>query len=273
MSSHIIEQITEVTRKIALALNVKGLINIQYIAYEEQLYVIEVNPRASRTVPYISKVSNVPIVELATRVSMGERLLDLGYGEGLYKLPQIIAVKVPVFSTHKLPDVEISLGPEMKSTGEVLGIGKTYAEALYKGFIAAKNAPSKPNPTLLLTLNDQEKLLLKKEDCPSQFNYLATEGTCKILRELGIPAKLVKKLGSGQPDVMDMIIAGEIDLIVNAPTLGDDSSRDGFLMRRAAIERNIPVYTSMDTFRAWSYAQQSISGTNVTDIYDLKKYS
>ena len=273
VSSYIIEQITEVTRKIALALNVKGLINIQYIAYEEQLYVIEVNPRASRTVPYISKVSNVPIVELATRVSLGERLLDLGYGEGLYKLPQIIAVKVPVFSTHKLPDVEISLGPEMKSTGEVLGIGKTYAEALYKGFIAAKNAPSKPNPTLLLTLNDQEKLLLKKEDCPSQFNYLATEGTCKILRELGIPAKLVKKLGSGQPDVMDMIIAGEIDLIVNAPTLGDDSSRDGFLMRRAAIERNIPVYTSMDTFRAWSYAQQSISCTNVTDIYDLKKYS
>lgn len=271
VSDKTIGEIIETTKKIALGLNVKGLINIQYIEYEGTLYVIEVNPRASRTVPYISKVSGVPIVELATRVSMGEPLAEMGFGEGLYKTPELIAVKVPVFSTHKLPDVEISLGPEMKSTGEVLGIGKTYAEALYKGFIAAKNAPLKDVPTLLMTLNDDEKARLKKEDCPSRYKYMATRGTAIALAELGVPAVKVRKITKESPNILDYIKDGAIDLIINAPTQGDDATRDGFVMRRAAAERNIPVYTSMDTFRAWCYAKNHILNVDATDVYALKR--
>jgi carbamoyl-phosphate synthase large subunit len=272
VSKQVTQSIVETTRKIALGLDVKGLINIQYIEFEGELFVIEVNPRASRTVPYISKVSGVPIVELATRVSMGEPLASLGYGEGLYKEPDLIAVKVPVFSTHKLPDVEISLGPEMKSTGEVLGIGKTYAEALYKGFIAAKNAPIKETPTLLMTLNDEEKMRLKKEDCPSRYKYMATRGTCMVLKDLGIPATQVRKITKDVPNILDYIRDGAIDLIINAPTLGDDATRDGFTMRRAAAERNIPVYTSMDTFRAWCFAKEKITNASVTEVYELKSF-
>lgn len=267
VSQAIMTQIVETTRRIALGLKIKGMINIQFIEFEETLYVIEVNPRASRTVPYISKISGVPIVELATRVSMGETLKSLGYGEGLYKLPNLIAVKVPVFSTHKLPDVEISLGPEMKSTGEVLGIGRTYAEALYKGFIAAKNAPTNALPRLLMTLNDAEKAQLSYEDCPNDYTYIATRGTSLRLKELGIPAKTVGKIGKESPNVLDVIKDGLVDLVINTPTLGDDSTRDGFTMRRMAAERNIPVYTSMDTFRAWRYCRSLIRHTNDTTVY------
>lgn len=272
VSESIMQSIVDTTTKIALGLNVKGLINIQYIEYEGDLYVIEVNPRASRTVPYISKVSGVPIVELATRVSMGEALGTLGYGDGLYKTPELVAVKVPVFSTHKLPDVEISLGPEMKSTGEVLGIGKTYAEALYKGFIAAKNAPTKEVPTLLMTLNDDEKNRLKREDCPSRYKYMATRGTALALAELGVPATKVRKITKESPNILDFIREGAIDLIINAPTQGDDATRDGFVMRRAAAERNIPVYTSMDTFRAWCFAKNLIESVAMTEVYELKSF-
>lgn len=272
VSESIMQSIVDTTTKIALGLNVKGLINIQYIEYEGDLYVIEVNPRASRTVPYISKVSGVPIVELATRVSMGEALGTLGYGDGLYKTPELVAVKVPVFSTHKLPDVEISLGPEMKSTGEVLGIGKTYAEALYKGFIAAKNAPTKEVPTLLMTLNDDEKNRLKREDCPSRYKYMATRGTALALAELGVPATKVRKITKESPNILDFIREGAIDLIINAPTQGDDATRDGFVMRRAATERNIPVYTSMDTFRAWCFAKNLIESVAMTEVYELKSF-
>lgn len=273
VSQFVIDQVIQTTRRIALGLSIKGMINIQFIEFDEVLYVIEVNPRASRTVPYISKISGVPIVELATRVSMGECLSTLGYGEGLYRRPELIAVKVPVFSTHKLPDVEISLGPEMKSTGEVLGIGKTFAEALYKGFIAAKNAPTNAHPTLLLTLNDEEKKLLKSEDCPNDYAYIATKGTGLRLKELGIPTQLVKKIGKKSPNVLDVINNGQVDLIINAPTLGDDSSREGFMMRRMAAERNIPVYTSMDTFRAWRYCRSVIGHTKDTSIYLYTDYT
>jgi len=269
VSTDILAKIVETTKKIALGLNITGMINIQYIEKSGKLYVIEVNPRASRTVPYISKMSGVPIIELATRVSMGEKLLELGFGEGLYKAPKLIAVKVPVFSTHKLPDVEISLGPEMKSTGEVLGIGKTYAEALYKGFIAAKNTPIVEVPTLLMMLNDEDKASLVKEDCPLQIKYLATRGTAMRLKELGIPAIQTRKIGKESPNITDLIREGHVDFIINTPTLGDDSTRDGFTVRRMAAERNIPVYTSMDTFRAWVYANNEIESELNTDIYEL----
>lgn len=268
------QEIVKTTEVIALGLGVIGMINIQYIECDNVLYVIEVNPRASRTVPYISKVSGVPIVDLATKVSLGMALDSLGYGTGLYKESELIAVKVPVFSTHKLPDVEVSLGPEMKSTGEVLGIGRTYAEALFKGFIAAKNAPniekSTRKPVVLMTLNNDDKSSITESDLPETFDYFATRGTGEVLKSHGVSAVSVRKIGNEAPNLLDLIKNGDIDLIVNTPTLGDDATRDGFIMRRAAAERNIPVFTSIDTYRAWNYASKKIASSAETDIYNMK---
>lgn len=273
VSADITRQIVDYTNKIALGIGIKGMINIQFIEYENVLYVIEVNPRASRTVPYISKVSGVPIVELATRVSLGEDLSSLGYGEGLYPEPKWISVKVPVFSTHKLPDVEICLGPEMKSTGEVLGVGRTVEEALYKGFIAAKYAPTKDRPTVLVTLKDQDKAefkMLGKYLDKLEFDFIATAGTAVCLEEMGLNARLINRIDEDSPNILDVLMKGEVDLIINTPTKGNDSSRDGFTMRRAAAERNIPVYTSLDTFKAWLEANIAIQSAAATEVYDLK---
>ena len=273
ISEAITREIVAYTNKIALGIGIKGMINIQFIEYDNELYVIEVNPRASRTVPYISKVSGVPIVELATRVALGEELSTLGYGEGLCPSPKWISVKVPVFSTHKLPDVEICLGPEMKSTGEVLGVGLTVEEALYKGFIAAKYAPTVEKPRVLITLNDQDKeefkgLAERLKALP--FEFIATAGTVKCLKEMGIEARSINRIGEDSPNIMDIVMQGEVDLIINTPTKGNDSSRDGFTMRRAAAERNIPVYTSLDTFKAWMDAKIAIKSAAATEVYDLK---
>lgn len=273
ISEAITREIVAYTNKIALGIGIKGMINIQFIEYDNELYVIEVNPRASRTVPYISKVSGVPIVELATRVALGEELSSLGYGEGLCPSPKWISVKVPVFSTHKLPDVEICLGPEMKSTGEVLGVGLTVEEALYKGFIAAKAAPTMEKPRVLITLNDQDKEEFKGlahllKALP--FEFIATAGTVKCLSEMGIEARSINRIGEDSPNIMDIVMQGEVDLIINTPTKGNDSSRDGFTMRRAAAERNIPVYTSLDTFKAWMDAKIAIKSAAATEVYDLK---
>ncbi len=273
VSKEIIDEIVDYTKKIALGLGIKGMINIQFIEYDNELYVIEVNPRASRTVPYISKVSGVPIVELATRVSLGEALIDLGYGQDLYPAPKWISVKVPVFSTHKLPDVEISLGPEMKSTGEVLGIGRTFEEALYKGFAAAKYAPVTPQPTILVTLNDQDKEEFKglaEQLKQLDFKYVATAGTAQCLKEMGIEAAITNRIDEDHPNILDLLYKGETQLVINTPTKGNDSSRDGFTMRRAAAERNIPVYTSLDTFEAWLQAKIAIASPAETEVYDIK---
>lgn len=273
VSAEITEQIIDYTKKIALGIGIKGMINIQFIEYKNVLYVIEVNPRASRTVPYISKVSGVPIIELATRVALGEELSTLGYGEDLYPSPKWISVKVPVFSTHKLPDVEICLGPEMKSTGEVLGVGRTLEEALYKGFVAAKYAPMTEKPTILVTINDQDKdefktlgSLLKQ----LEFDFVATEGTAASLAEMGLTVRTINRIDQESPNILDLLYNGQADLVINTPTKGNDSSRDGFTMRRAAAERNIPVYTSLDTFEAWLKAKIAIKDPSATSVYDLK---
>lgn len=273
ISEAVRNQVVDYTTKIALGIGIKGMINIQFIELDEVVYVIEVNPRASRTVPYISKVSGMPIVELATRVSLGEDLMALGYPEGLQPDPNYISVKVPVFSTHKLPDVEISLGPEMKSTGEVLGVGKTVSEALYKGFAAAKYAPTKEQPVILVTLKDQDKKEFKLmadrlRELP--FKYLATEGTKAMLEEMGLKVELIGRIGEATRNIMDVLIGGEADLVINTPTKGNDSTRDGFTMRRAAAERNIPVYTSLDTFDAWISAKLAIGSHEETAVYDLR---
>ncbi|NFD77959.1 carbamoyl-phosphate synthase large subunit [Clostridium botulinum] len=253
VSKDIKEKILEYTKKLALGIGIKGMINIQFIEFQGNLYVIEVNPRASRTVPYISKVSKVPIVDIATRVMLGEKLNDLGYGVDVYKEPELISVKVPVFSTQKLPRVEVCLGPEMKSTGEVLGVGKTLEEALYKGFIGANMSIKKEKGTVLATINDHDKeefLPIAKKLHSLGYKFIATSKTAELLKEEGIEVKQVRKLKEESPNIIDTIKNDEVDLVVNTPTKGNDSKRDGFHIRRAAIERNLGVITSLDTLKA-----------------------
>ena len=238
------------TRKVAIALKVIGMINIQYIEFKGDLYIIEVNPRSSRTVPYISKVTGVPMIDLATRCMFGEKLKDMGYGTGIYKEADTVAIKVPVFSTQKLPDVEVSLGPEMRSTGEVLGVGKTFEEALYKGFVGSGMDMIKGRGTILATIKpyDQEEFIpMAKRFVEEGFNFVATEGTAIVLEKEGIPVKRVKKISEDVPNILDLIRSGMIDVVINTPTKANDVTRDVFRIRRAAIEASIPVLTSLDT--------------------------
>ena len=245
--------ILDYTKKLALEIGIKGMINIQFIEFEGSLYVIEVNPRASRTVPYISKVSGVPIVDLATQVMLGAKLVDLGYGIDVYKEPELVSVKVPVFSTQKLPNVEVCLGPEMRSTGEVLGVGRNIKEALYKGFVGANMYPSKEKGKILATINKHNKaefLPIAKDLAALGYKFVATSGTCALLKEAGIEAEEVRKINEERPNILDIVKHREVDLVINTPTKGNDSKRDGFLIRRAAVERNVGVITALDTLRA-----------------------
>ncbi|MFR4582552.1 carbamoyl-phosphate synthase large subunit [Clostridium cadaveris] len=245
--------VLDYSRKLALELKVMGMINIQFIEFKGELYVIEVNPRASRTVPYISKVSGVPIVDIATKVMLGEKIKDIGYGVDIYKETEVISVKVPVFSTHKLGKVEVSLGPEMKSTGEVLGLGHTVEEALYKGFVAAGTYMMESSKRILATINNKDKkefLPIAENLSKLGYTFVATSGTATLLREAGIEVTEVRKINEDKPNILDLIENGEIDIVVNTPTKGNDSSRDGFKIRRTAIERSIPVITSIDTLIA-----------------------
>lgn len=252
ISEEIRQKILDYTKRIAVGLKVTGMINIQFIEYEKELYIIEVNPRASRTVPYISKVSGVPIVDLATKAMVGQKIKDMGYGTGIYKEPQLISVKVPVFSTQKLKDVEVCLGPEMKSTGEVLGLGRTFEEALYKGLLGAGfNLRGKKN--ILATINDSDKrefLPIARELTKLGFTFTATSGTAEFLRNNGIDVAEVKRIGEGNPNIIDLIKTGEVGLVINTPTKGNDSTRDGFKIRRAAAEANVGIITVLDTVKA-----------------------
>ncbi len=272
ISQSIKDQIFTQTEKIAIALKVIGMINLQYIEFEGELYIIEVNPRSSRTVPYISKVTGVPMIELATRVMLGEKLKDLGYGTGVYKESEMIAIKVPVFSTQKLPDVEVSLGPEMRSTGEVLGVGKTFEEALYKGFIGAGMNIIRPGGTIVATIKpyDQPEFIpMAKQFAQLGYRFVATEGTAKVLRDNGIAVQQVKKINEGVPNILDMIRSGLVDLIINTPTKVNDATRDGFKIRRTAIEASVPVMTSLDTARGMLQIIASGLNDDATDVYSL----
>ena len=272
ISDDIKSKLIDYTRKIALALRVKGMINIQFIEFENDLYIIEVNPRSSRTVPYISKVTGVPIVALATRVMLGEKLVDLGYQPGLYPEADIVSVKVPVFSTEKLPLVEVSLGPEMRSTGEVLGIGANFEEALYKGFLAANTPLLKTNGHILVTLKDQDKyefLPIAKSLVKKGFQFMATEGTAAFLEDHGVKVEIVNKIGENKPNILDVIQQGKVDLIINTPTKGNDVDRDGFKIRRAAVESSVGVLTSLDTVFALFKVLESeltIDGLNMINL-------
>ncbi|MGL5053960.1 MAG: carbamoyl-phosphate synthase (glutamine-hydrolyzing) large subunit, partial [Cetobacterium sp.] len=247
------EKIEEITKKLAKELKIKGMMNIQFIAYENELYVIEVNPRSSRTVPYIAKISGVPVIDLATKVIMGQKLKDLNFGTGIYKKPSVVAVKVPVFSTEKLSGVEVSLGPEMKSTGEVLGVGHTADEAIFKGLLGAGRIQCIRNKKILLTIRDKDKdeflpvaKSLKNLGC----QLFATEGTQKYLEENEIEAVAVKKINEESPNILDLLKNRDVDLLVNTPTKANDAQRDGFKIRRTAIEYGVEVLTSLDTLNA-----------------------
>lgn len=252
ISDEMKKKILDCTVKLALGIGIRGMINIQFIEYNGELYVIEVNPRASRTVPYISKVSGIPIVDIATRVMLGEKLRDMEYGVGISKEPPIVAVKVPVFSTQKLPNVEVSLGPEMRSTGEVLGISSTLSGALYKGFVAAGMFASMKKGVILATIGDHDKnefLPIAGEIDKMGIKFMATKNTARLLRDNDIEVEEVRKMKEEHPNIIDVIKNEQVDMVINTPTKGNDSTRDGFHIRRAAVERNIEVITSIDTFR------------------------
>ncbi len=243
------EKILEYTKNIAKELKVLGMINIQFVKYKEELYVIEVNPRSSRTVPYISKVSGIPVIDIAVRCIMGEKIKEMGYTPGICPEPKIISVKVPVFSTEKLPNVEVSLGPEMRSTGEVLGVAATYEDALYKGLTAAGMDLSTRNRSVLITLKPKDKenfLPSIKRMKKMGYGFYATERTTQYLKDIGIAAYRVNKITEGIPNILDIIRSGVVDIVFNTPTKGNDSKRDGFLIRRAAIESSVEIITSLD---------------------------
>jgi len=272
ITEEIQKKIVDYTKNIALALKVKGMVNIQFILQGEELYIIEVNPRSSRTVPYISKVTELPVVELATKVMMGERIKDLGYSTEVYQKSAYVAVKVPVFSTEKLPLAEMSLGPEMKSTGEVLGVGKTLESALYKGFVAAGMKIPKAGATVLVTLKDQDKaefLPMAKDFVERGINLMATAGTAKFLKQHRLPVEAVRKINEETPNILDIIRSGKIDLIINTPTKGKEPIRDGFKIRRTALESSVKVLTSLDTVGALLKVMKYDLGEDELDVINL----
>lgn len=252
LSPEIIDTIMDYTRKLAKGLDVLGLVNIQFVIHAGKVYVIEVNPRSSRTIPYISKVTGVPLVELATRAALGERLSDMGYGTGLYKQSPYTAVKVPVFSFEKLSDVDSHLGPEMKSTGEVLGIAKNFDEALLKGLVAAGNKLKKQGG-IFITVRDSDKpaiLDVAKKFDKLGFDIYATQGTAKLLNSGMVPANLIKKIGEAEYNTLTLIESGKVDYVISTSSDGRKSASDSVKIRRKAVEMSIPCLTSTDTANA-----------------------
>lgn len=255
------ERITSLTTEIARALNVQGLLNIQYVIHQDEVYVIEVNPRSSRTVPFISKVTGQSIVDYATQVILGSTLKEIGIPFGLWPDPERVAVKVPVFSFSKLHLVEPSLGPEMKSTGEVMGIDRTYEKALYKALLGA-GFSMVAHGSLLVTLADRDKqegIPLVRRFAELGFRILATEGTAKVLREEGIEVTPIAKLHQGSTEITDAIRQGQIQCVLNTTTHNKKHASDGFAIRRTAVEQGIPCFTSLDTASAWVHVLMSLS--------------
>ena len=268
------ETLVEYTKRLAQALHVVGMINIQFIDMDDNIYVIEVNPRSSRTVPYISKVTGIPIVDLAARIIMGETIKGMGYTPGLAPTADYIAIKMPVFSFEKLRGAEISLGPEMKSTGECLGIDKTFNGALYKAFEGAGVELPKYKQ-MIMTVKDADKLEavgVAKRFEKLGYKIYATRSTAKYLQEHGVNALRVNKISQESPNVMDLILGHKIDLVIDTPTQGNgDKTRDGFLIRRNAIETGVYCITAMDTANALAHALETASDKKTpVDIATVK---
>ena len=273
ISDEVKEKIVEYTKRLARALHVVGLINIQFIAMDEEVYVIEVNPRSSRTVPYISKVTGIPIVKLATRVIIGNTLKGMGYPTGLAPEAEYVAIKMPVFSFEKLRGAEISLGPEMKSTGECLGIGYSFDEALYKAFLGAGVRFPKYKQ-MIMTVKDADKP--ESVDIAKRFEALgykiyATRSTAKYLEARGVKARRINKIAQESPNVMDLILGHKIDLVIDTPTQGRDKSRDGFLIRRNAIETGVYCITAIDTANALARSLEYAGDSEKLNLIDIAK--
>ena len=269
------ETIVEYTRRLAKSLHVIGMINIQFIVCGEDVYVIEVNPRSSRTVPYISKVTGIPIVPLATQVILGKTIRELGYEPGLQKEADYIAIKMPVFSFEKIRGADITLGPEMKSTGECLGIAKTFNEALYKAFLGAGiNLPKHKN--MIITVKDEDKqdiIPIAQRFQKLGYRIYATRSTAKVLQENGVDAIRTNKLEQPSPNLMDLILGHKIDLVIDTPSQGIEHSKDGFIIRRNAIETGVNVLTSLDTATALvtSLENTDVKKLTLIDIATINK--
>lgn len=267
------EVICDYTQRLAKALHVIGLINIQFIVYEDEVYVIEVNPRSSRTIPYISKVTDIPVVDVATKVIMGHSIKDQGYEYGLQPEKETVAVKMPVFSFEKIKGAEISLGPEMKSTGEVLGIAKTFDEAIYKAFIGTGiNLPKRKN--IICTIKDSSKeefLPIAKQFYMFGYDLYSTEGTYNFLKEHDVPVHRVNRIAEKSNTIFDLMLTDTVDLVIDIPTR-NDNLKDGFLIRRFAVEAGIPIYTSLDTAQALinCLEKRHQGPTSLVDITKLK---
>lgn len=272
ISDEMTETIIETSKNLAVSLNTKGLVNIQYLIYKDKLYVIEVNPRSSRTIPYISKVTGVPMVDLATRAMLGEKLKDMGYGTGLYKKAPYVAVKVPVFSFEKLINVDNHLGPEMKSTGEVLGVANTLEEALHKGLIAA-GYKMKKNGGIFITVRDSDKNEvgdLARKYAELGFTIYATKGTAEVLKDYGVKAIVVNKIHENAEDnTITLIESGKVNYVISTSSKGRIPTRDSVKIRRKTVERNIPCLTSIDTANALAECLKSKYTEENTELVNL----
>lgn len=272
ISENVKATIEEYTRRLARSLHVIGLINIQFIAVGEEVYVIEVNPRSSRTVPYISKVTGIPIVPLATQVILGKKIKDLGYTPGLQPEADYFAVKMPVFSFEKIRGADIGLGPEMKSTGECLGIAKTFNEALYKAFLGAGIVLPKYK-NMIITVRDEDKAeaveIAKRFEALGYCIY-ATKGTARALLEADVSVRLTRKLEQESPNILDLILGHKIDLVIDTPSQGVEKSHDGFIIRRNAIETGVNVLTAIDTAKALVTSLENTDAKALT-LIDIAK--
>lgn len=270
-----IDKIVDYTKRIAKELNIIGLFNIQFIICEGEVYIIEVNPRASRTIPYISKVTGLPVIDVATRVILGEKLKDIGFGTGVYKKSEYVAVKMPVFSFQKLKNADTSLGPEMKSTGEVLGVAKHFSQAILKAFIAS-GIDVTNRGKILVTVNDKDKpeiLPVIKNLAKEGYEIYATSGTARFLMDNGLTGiNVVPKIWEGANSIPDLIHSGKLSFIINTPTNGKESNRDGFKIRRMAAESKVPCFTAVDTVSGFydaiakGFKEEDLEVVNIAEI-------
>ena len=271
LSKRIRETIIEYTRRLALALEVVGLVNIQYVVYRDEVYVIEVNPRSSRTVPYISKVTGIPMVDIATKLLFGATLRELGYESGLYPEGDYVAVKVPVFSFEKLQDVDTMLGPEMKSTGECLGIGRTFEDALLKGLVAAGYDLKREGGVLISVRDSEKREMIRIADKFSRmgFELYATSGTASYLNRNMIATNTVRKISEGSPNTIDLLESGKIHYMISTSAKGRMPARDSVRMRRKSVERSICSLTAVDTANALANVLQSGRSMDDVELIDI----
>lgn len=272
LSESVIKTIIDYTNRMALGLEVKGMINIQYIVRNNEVYVIEVNPRSSRTVPFLSKVTNVPMINVATKAAMGHSLREQGYKPGLGFFPDYYAVKAPVFSFNKMSNVDITLGPEMKSTGEVMCVDYQYSRALYKACIASGiNVPHEGS--ILITVADMDKpeaAEIAAGFADLGYEIMATGGTAEYLKEKGVKVTVATKVSEGSPNILDDIKEGRISMVINTTNHGRDAERDGFKIRRSTVEHAIACLTSMDTARELQHVMSAMRRRRVVSIVALQ---